>query len=266
LEQEAKLFGANRVFAMMMLLKFPAFYSSRRRQIRTLEERMLRRRFPLFAALCLILSAIPAVAQSQQDDSQNTQDSQSPQDTPAVGAPGSRFLVTLETRISTKQDKVGKAFLARTIDPITIEDGAILPPGTAVRGHISKVHPAEMMDKARLWLTFDQIQTPHGWVPLAANLIDAPEAQKIRVLFDHEGAIEWAPVKREDEVLAALAAAMTGAAPGVAAKNSKDAATGAAEAAAQAFMATSGMGQEITIEQNTKLQLVIARPIHLHRA
>jgi hypothetical protein len=253
----------------MTVSKFPAFYSSRRREIRILEARMFRWRFPVFVAFCLVLSAFPAFAQSQGDpqNSQDVQDSQSAPDAPpVVGAAGSRFLVTLETRISTKQDKVGKAFLARTIDPIALEDGTLLPPGTPIRGHISKVHPAETIDKARIWLTFDQIKTPAGWVPLAANLIDAPDAQKLRVLFDHEGAIERAPVKREDEVLAALAAAMSGAAPGVAAKNSKDAATGAAEAAAEAFMATSGMGQEITLDQNTKLQLVIARPIHLRRA
>jgi hypothetical protein len=224
---------------------------------------MLRWRLPFFAAFCLSLLAVPSHARPQQDAQYPASESQ---DDPTIGAPGSRFLVTLETRISTKQDKVGKAFLARTLDPITIADGEVLPPGTAIRGHVSKVHPAELMDKARLWLTFDEIRTSHGWAPLAANLIDAPDAQKLRVLYDHEGAIEYAPVKREDEVLAALAAAMTGAAPGVAAKNSKDAATGAAEAAAEAFMSTAGMGQELTLEPNMKLQLALARPIRSRRA
>ncbi|MGA8034500.1 MAG: hypothetical protein WA823_00620 [Candidatus Acidiferrales bacterium] len=224
---------------------------------------MLRCRVPFLAAFCVILFSIPAFARPQQDAQDPAPDSQ---DVPTIGAPGSRFLVTLETRLSTKQDKVGKAFIARTLDSITIADGEVLPPGTAIRGHVSKVHPADVMDKARLWLTFDEIHTSRGWAPIAANLIDAPDAQKLRVLFDHEGAIEYAPVKREDEVLAALAAAMTGAAPGVAAKNSKDAATGAAEAAAEAFMATAGMGQEVTLEPNMKLQLALARPIRSRRA
>lgn len=227
---------------------------------------MLRWRPVLFAVLCLTISAIPSYGRPQQDDAQAASpDSQQP-DAPIAGTPGSRFLVTLQTRISTKQDKVGKAFVARTLDPIAMPDGVVLPPGTAIRGHVSKVKQAEMMDKARIWLTFDEIQTPHGWAQLAANLIDAPEAQKLRVLYDQEGAIEYAPVKRNDEILAALAAAMTGAAPGVAAKDAKGAATGAAESGAEAFMASAGMGQEITIEPNTKLQLALARPIHLRRA
>jgi len=228
---------------------------------------MLRWKPLFFAVLCLALTAIPSFARPQQDDAQaNTPDSQQQDAAPIAGTPGSRFLVTLETRISTKQDKVGKAFVARTIDPIAMPDGVLLPPGTAIRGHVSKVKQAEMMDKARIWLTFDQIQTPRGWAPLAANLIDAPEAQKLRVLFDQEGAIEYAPVKRNDEILAALAAAMTGAAPGVAAKDAKGAATGAAESGAEAFMATAGMGQDITLEPNMKLQLALARPIRLRRA
>jgi|HubBroStandDraft_5_1064220.scaffolds.fasta_scaffold01648_4 hypothetical protein len=255
-----------------------AFYSSRGRYIRILEERMLRWKPLFFAVLCLSISAAPSFArpqqqqQTQQDDAQVSTPYALPQDAPQqdappiAGTPGSRFLVTLETRLSTKQDKVGKAFLARTLDPIAMPDGVVLPPGTAIRGHIAKVHTADVMDKARLWLTFDQIHTPQGWAPLAANLIDAPEAQKLHVLYDHEGAIEYAPVKRNDEILAALAAAMSGAAPGVAAKDAKGAATGAAESGAEAFMATAGMGQEITLEPNMKLQLALARAIQLRRA
>jgi hypothetical protein len=226
-----------------------------------MEERMLRWRSLAFAAVLLALSVVPLAAQTQQDAAPNAQEA-----APIVGARGSRFLVTLETRISTKQDKAGKAFLARTVEPIATDDGDTLPPGTAIRGHVVKVRAADTMNKARLWLAFDEIHTPHGWAPLAAGLIDMPDVQKLHVLFDREGAIEYAPVKREDEILAALAAAMSGAAPGVAAKNTKDAATGAAEAAGEAFMATSGMGQELTLEQNTKLQLALARPIRLRRA
>jgi hypothetical protein len=243
-----------------------AFYSSRRRYIRISEERMLRWRPLVTAVFCLTLSATAAFARPQQDDAQASTTDAQQENAPIAGTPGSRFLVTLETRISTKQDKVGKAFAARTLDPIAMPDGVVLPPGTAIRGHVAKVKQAEVMDKARIWLTFDEIQTPHGWAPLAANLIDAPDTQKLHVLYDHEGAIEYAPVKRNDEILAALAAAMTGAAPGVAAKDAKGAATGAAESGAEAFMATAGMGQEITLQPSMKLQLALAHSIHLRRA
>ena len=241
---------------------------------------MLRWRFLAFAVICASFVCSPAFAQQPQDSapadsSAEAQADQaqvqgptadSPEAVAPLGAPGSRFFVTLETPISTKQDKAGKAFLARTVNPLTTEDGEILPPGTAVRGHVVKVHPAEVMDKARLWLAFDEIHTRRGWAPLAAGLIDMPDVQKLRVLFDHEGAIEMAPARRNDEVLAALAAAMSGASPGVANKSAKDAASGAAESAAEAFMATSGMGQELTLAPNMRMQLALARPIRLRHA
>ena len=127
--------------------------------------------------------------------------------------------------------------------------------------------PTWLRISAILWLDVykRQIKTPRGWAPLAAGVIDMPDEQKLHVLFDREGAIEISPVKRDLEIYAALAAAMAGAAPGVAAKNSKDAATGAAAAAVEAYMATSGMGQELTLEQNMKLELVLQRPLHSRR-
>jgi hypothetical protein len=219
---------------------------------------MFRWRLLTIVVVCFSFVVIPSFAQSQ-DSAVDSQDA------PSAGAPGTRFVVTLDTRISTKQDKAGKPFLARTVDTVTTEDGTVLPPGTPVRGHVVKIRPADQMSKARLWLAFDEIKTPRGWAPLAAGVIDMPDEQKLHVLFDREGAIEISPVKRDLEIYAALAAAMAGAAPGVAAKNSKDAATGAAAAAVEAYMATSGMGQELTLEQNMKLELVLQRPLHSRR-
>ncbi len=221
---------------------------------------MFRWKFLAIFVACLSFSVIPSYAQSQ--DASVDSDAQQ---TPSAGAPGTRFMVTLDTRISTKQDKAGKPFLAHTLDEVATEDGAVLPAGTPVRGHIVKIRPAEQMSKARLWLAFDEIKTPRGWAPLAAGVIDMPDEQKLHVLFDREGAIEMTPVKRDTEIYAALAAAMAGAAPGVAAKNSKDAASGAAMAAVEAYMATSGLGQELTLEQNVKLELVLQRPLHARR-
>jgi hypothetical protein len=40
---------------------------------------------------------------------------------------------------------------------------------------------------------------------------------------------------------------------------------GAAISAATAFMMTSGLGQDLTLLQNMKLELVLERPLHLGR-
>jgi predicted small secreted protein len=52
----------------------------------------------------------------------------------------------------------------------------------------------------------------------------------------------------------------------MAAHDNKDAAIGAAMGAATAFMVTSGIGQELTLEQNTKLELVLERSLRIRRA
>jgi predicted small secreted protein len=52
----------------------------------------------------------------------------------------------------------------------------------------------------------------------------------------------------------------------MAAHDNKDAAIGAAMGAAAAFMVTSGIGQELTLDENTKLELVLERALRLKRA
>ncbi len=222
---------------------------------------MKRWRIFAFTSVLLFLAGGATQAQAQsQDTAPQTQDAP-----PDAAARGTRFLVSLQTSISTKEDKVGKRFLARTLEPITTAEGATLPRGTQIRGHIDRVQSAGKVGRARLWLTFDEIHVSTGWVPLVADLIDAPGVHSIRVLYDHEGEIRAAQTKQEDVAFAAAEAAFVGAEPGIVAKNKQDAAMGAAISAATAFMITSGLGQELTLPQNLKLELVLQRPLYLGR-
>jgi hypothetical protein len=217
---------------------------------------MHRWRIFAFASILVVFSPAAVHAQSQDPAPQS-------QDMPPDSAPrGTRLLVSLQTVISTKEDKVGKKFLARTLEPIVTAEGATLPVGTQVRGHIDKIQPAGKVGRARLWLTFDEIHSPTGWIPLVADLIDAPGVHSIRVLYDREGEIRATTSKQEDAVFAAAEAAFVGAEPGIAARNKQDAAMGAAVSAATAFMITSGLGQDITLPLNMKLELALERPLY----
>jgi hypothetical protein len=218
---------------------------------------MNRWRIFLSVTAFFILSGVPALARST-DPAPQSQDVP-----PNTAARGTRFLISLQTRISTKEDEAGKPLLARTLEPIPTVDGTVLPRGTEVRGHIDKIQSAGKAGRARMWLTFDDIRTSSGWTPLVADLVDAPGVHSIRVLFDHEGEIEAATGKRQDEMIAAAEAALAGAAPGIAAKDKKDAAEGAAMGAATGFMTSSGLGQELTLEQNMKLELILQRPLYI---
>lgn len=180
-----------------------------------------------------------------------------------VVSPGTHFLVRLDAAISTKTAKPGMEFTAHTLDPISTADGLVLHPGAEIRGHVDKVEQAHEVGRARMWLAFDDISSPHGWLPLVATVSDVPGLHSVRAVYDHEGEIENGTNRRQDEAEAAAAGALVGAAPGVAERKGKTAAIGAATGAATAFMISSGLGQELTLQQNTKLELVLDHPLYL---
>ncbi|MFY9730707.1 MAG: hypothetical protein WB723_08540 [Candidatus Acidiferrales bacterium] len=179
---------------------------------------------------------------------------------------GPRLLIGLEDTLNSKHDKAGRRFIATTLEPVTTAEGEVIPQGVHIRGHIDRVHAAGDTGRARMWLTFDEIQTPRGWRPFVAQLIDAPGVHSIHVLYDREGEIQAASVNRDEAMKAAMVGALAGAAAtGMASGKEKETAMAAATAAAQAFMVAYGLGQEFTLEKGMKLELVLERPLHVGR-
>ncbi|MGH9591520.1 MAG: hypothetical protein ACRD5L_00405, partial [Bryobacteraceae bacterium] len=70
---------------------------------------------------------------------------------PAV-ASGTRFLIRLESEVGTAKSKRNARFSARTLEPLATPEGFTVPPGAEIRGHISRVEPAGVTGRARLWL------------------------------------------------------------------------------------------------------------------
>src|SRR4029077_18627464 len=81
-----------------------------------------------------------------------------PVETYAV-VPGTRFLVRLESDLNTKEENKNQAFHERTLEPLEAGQGNYLPPGAMIVGHVSRVDPAGTTGRAKIWLTFDDIQT-----------------------------------------------------------------------------------------------------------
>jgi len=178
---------------------------------------------------------------------------------------GTRFLVGLDAELGTKDSKHGDQFTVHTLEPLIAADGTGLPAGTEIRGHVDKVEAAGKTGRAKLWLTFDDIKTPDGWMPLVAMVDDVPGVHSVRVNYNREGEIEASTTKRQEAVQAAAAGALAGAAPGIMDKNKQEAAMGAAAAAAAAYMVSSGIGQEVTLEKNTKIELILERALNFPR-
>jgi len=210
---------------------------------------------PAMATLLAFTLGLAASAQGQPNASA----------APNEVVPGTRFLIVLEDQLSTSESKIGDHFSARTLEPIASADGTTLRAGAEIRGHVDKVEAAQKTGRARMWLAFDDIQTPNGWMPLVAMLTDVPGIHSIRVDYTREGEIEASASRRQEALQAAAAGALVGAAPGVASRNGRDAAMGAAIGAVTAFLVTSGLGQEITVNKDTKLEVTLQRPLYFGR-
>jgi len=178
---------------------------------------------------------------------------------------GTRFLMRLDDPISTKESKKGDLFTAETLDRLYTADGTALTPGAKIRGHIDRIDGAGKTGRARLWLAFDDIQTPNGWLPLVAMVTAVPGLHSIRVDYTRDGEIEANTTRRQEAIEAAAAGALVGSAAGVASKDPKDAAMGAATAAAAAYMVASGIGQEVTLNKDTKIEVILERPLFFGR-
>jgi hypothetical protein len=227
-------------------------------QIKKEKQMKSTRLLPAMAALLALIltAALPGLSQEQSASSA----------APNEVVPGTRFLVRLHDTLGTKDSKAGDPFSVRTLESVVSADGTSLPPGAEIRGHVDKVEAAHKTGRARMWLTFDDIRTPNGWIPIVAMVTDVPGVHSIRVDYNREGEIEASTDKRQEALQAAAAGALVGAAPGVMSRNEKDAAMGAAVGAATAFMATSGLGQELALEKNTKLELILERSLYFGRS
>jgi hypothetical protein len=176
---------------------------------------------------------------------------------------GTRFLVKLDDKLSTRKDKVGKKFDLKTLEPLVAENGMVVPPGTKIRGHVSRIEPAGLTGRARLWLSFDEIKTRQGKLPIVAHVLSVPEEHSVRAGESREGEIEARTSKGKQEVEAAAAGAAIGAVIGASTKGGKGAAWGAVLGGAAGFLIASGMGMELELPKGTKLELELSRPLYV---
>jgi hypothetical protein len=176
---------------------------------------------------------------------------------------GTKFLVTLDDNLGTKGQEDRAKFKVTTLEPLDAGSGIYLPSGAKIRGHIDHVESAGATGRAKLWLTFDEIHTNFGRLPIVAEVVSVPGDHTVRCPAKQEGLIEGRASTSQDAAEAALAAAALGAAKGVKDKNKKEAMEGAAIAAIMAYMAESGRGHELELAKGTKLELELQRPLYL---
>jgi hypothetical protein len=178
-------------------------------------------------------------------------------------APGTKFLVKLEDELGTRGTAENAKFKVRTLEPLEAGSGIYLPPGAEIRGHISHVEPAGVAGRAKLWLTFDEIHTKFGVLPIVAEVVSVPGDHSVRPGPTKKGLMEARSSTQQDAAESAAAGAAIGAVKGVKNKDKKEAAEGAALGALTAYLMESGRGHELNLPKGAKLELELERALYL---
>jgi hypothetical protein len=187
-----------------------------------------------------------------------------PLETYAV-VPGTKFLVRLEEDLGTKGTAENAKFKVRTLEPLEAGSGIYLPSGAEIEGHVSRVEPAGVAGRAKLWLTFDEIHTKFGYLPIVAEVVSVPGDHSVKPVPNQEGLIAGRSSTQQDAAAAAAAGAAIGAVKGVKDKDKKEAAEGAALGALTAYLMESGRGHELNLPKGAKLELELERALYLVR-
>jgi len=213
--------------------------------------------------VCLTL-ALPLWAQdspSQEAPAPDT-NSMSSMNAPANSIPqGSLALIQLSDQIDTHHVKQGDHFQATLAEPLTAANGMTLEEGRRIKGHVSAVLPGF---RTRLILSFDQIETPRGWVPLIATVTGVPGEHGMRDV-GQEGEIGRSGMTKEEIAEAVVVGAARGAVEGDRSGGKKGAAVGAGNGAADAAYTAFESGHDLVLDKGTALEIRLDRNLTISR-
>ena len=210
-------------------------------------------------SLLLTLASIftvPLLAQ----DAAYSQDQPVQQAPPNVIPQGSLLLIQLTDRLDTHNAKAGDHFHARLAEPVSAINGMTLDEGRKIKGHISAVEPGL---HTRLLLSFDEIDTGHGWAPLMATVTGVPGEHGLQQI-GQEGEIGRKGMTKEEIAEAVVIGASEGAAHGAHENGKKGAAQGAGAGAANSAYSAFESGHDLILEKGTALEIRLDRGVSLH--
>lgn len=174
-------------------------------------------------------------------------------------AEGTTFLIRLDSKLDTARSKQGQSFKAKLGEDLVAPDGAIIPRGKKVKGHISAV---EQGLHARMLLSFDEIETDHGWMPLIATVTGVPGEHAAKQP-DEEGNIERKGMSKSRMIEAAAVGAGIGAGAGAAAGGGHGAAIGAGAGAGAGALAGFLTDHDLKLNKGTILEVRLDHPLQV---
>lgn len=170
-------------------------------------------------------------------------------------AQGTVVLIQLTDKLDTRTVKAGDHFQAKLAEPLTAANGTAVDAGRKIKGHVSAVEPGL---NTRILLSFDEIDTGHGWRPLIATVTGVPGEHGLRQIGE-EGELGRKGVSKEEIAEAVVVGAGEGAAAGAHNGGKRGAATGAGEGAANSALTAFEAGHDLVLDKGTALEIRLDR-------
>ena len=178
-----------------------------------------------------------------------------PQAAPNVISQGTVFLIQLTDRLDTRTVRAGDRFHARVAEPLVAQDGLTIETGRKIKGHISAVEPGL---HTRLLLSFDEVESGRGWVPLFATVTGVPGEHGLAQIGE-EGEIGRKGMTKEQIAEAVVVGAGEGAAEGAHTGGKRGAASGAGAGAANSGYTAFESGHDLVLDKGTALEIRLDR-------
>ena len=204
-------------------------------------------------ALCSLFAVICAASLFAQDPAV------APQAPPNAIPEGTRFLIRLNDKLDTRSLQAGKHFKAKLAEDLAAGNGVIIPRGKTIKGHVSSV---EQGLHARMMLSFDEIDTGHGSMPLIATVTGVPGDHAVKDP-DDEGELQRKGMSKEHEIEAAAVGAGIGAAAGAMKGGGKGAGIGAGAGAGVGAIAGLLTDHDLRLEKGTVLEVRLDHPLQI---
>lgn len=215
---------------------------------------MNRRFAPLLALLAL--ASLPMAAQFSTRPDNNGSPG------PNYVDEGTRFMIQLTQNLDSNKLKPGKRFKARLAEDLVAPNGTLIPAGKAVRGHISDVTRGM---HSKLLLSFDEIETAHGWRPLVASVSDVPGEHGVKPVSD-EGEIERRGTDKQRTIKDGVEGAAAGGVIGAIAGGGHGAAIGAGAGAGVGVAKSLFLDGNLKLLKGQQIELRLDRPLQVPQA
>jgi hypothetical protein len=207
--------------------------------------------------LCLLMcfAGLPLWA----EQTLSTRADSSRPENPSAIPDGTTFLIRLEDKLDTAKLQQGKHFKAKLSEDLVARNGATIPRGKRVKGHVSAVQQGL---HSRMLLSFDEIETNHGWMPLIATVTGVPGEHAAKQP-DEEGNIERKGSSKARMIEAAAVGAGIGAAAGTLGGGGRGAAIGAGAGAGLGALTGFLTGHDLKLDKGTILELRLDHPLQV---